>query len=162
MKYSLMKKKYLPISIDITNQKVLIIGGGKSAFKKIKILQNFDVEVEVLALEILDEIKKSGIKFKQKKYEKEDIRGYLMLYSCSNDLELDKQIVQDATSMGVLANIHDKPGLCQFISPAIYKEGNLTVAVGSNGEDVFKSIRTRDLIAQFLKENPIDNIIKTI
>ncbi len=162
MKFSLMKKKFLPISIDITDQKVLIIGGGKSAFKKIKILQNFGVEVEVLALEILDEIKENGIKFKQKKYEKKDIKGYLMLYSCSNDLELDKQIVQDAMSMGVLVNIHDKPGLCQFISPAIYKEGNLTVAVGSNGEDVFKSIKTRDMIAQFLRENSTNNIKKTI
>ena len=72
-------------------------------------------------------------------------------YSCSNDLELDKHIIKDATELGVLANIHDKPDLCQFISPAIYKDGTLTVAVGSNGEDVYKSIETRDLIEAFLK-----------
>ncbi|HRX13023.1 MAG TPA: bifunctional precorrin-2 dehydrogenase/sirohydrochlorin ferrochelatase [Draconibacterium sp.] len=151
----MMKKNFLPISIDISSQKILIIGGGESAFKKLKILQRFDAEVEVIALNVCDEIKQSGINYVERKYEKKLLKGYLMLYSCTNDFELDKQILADGKEMGVLVNIHDKPELCQFVSPAIYKNGDLTVAVGSNARNVHESIRIRNEIQEFLKKQKL-------
>ncbi len=147
-----MKKNFMPISIDISGQKILLIGGGKSAYKKLKILQRFDAEIEVLGLKICDEIKESGVNYFEKKYNKEMLNGYFMLYSCTNNYELDKQILADGKESGVLVNIHDKPELCQFVSPAIYKNGKMTVAVASNGEDVFESIRLRNKIQDLLTE----------
>ena len=73
-----------------------------------------------------------------------------MLYSCTNNDELNQQILSDGKELGVLVNIHDKPELCQFVSPAIYKNGKMTVAVASNGEDVYESIRLRNEIKEFL------------
>lgn len=142
---------YLPISIDISDQKILVIGGGQSALKKIRILQCFGAHIEVVAETIHEEIISMGIPFYQKKYEKSDLKGYLMLYSCSNNEALDLQIVKDAKEAGVLVNIHDKPSLCQFVSPAIYKNGNISVAVSSNAEDVYESIRLRNLIQNYLE-----------
>lgn len=52
--------------------------------------------------------------------------------------------------MGVLVNIHDQPELCQFVSPAVYKKVNITVAVGSNAQDVYKAIELRNTIGEFL------------
>lgn len=146
-----MKKNFLPISIDIANQKILIVGGGKSAHKKLKILQRFDAEVEVLAINVCPDIKQSGVKYVERGYEKSLLKGYIMLYSCTNNFELDKQILADGKEMGVLVNIHDKPELCQFVSPAIYKDGNITVAVGSNAKNVHESIKIRNEIQEFLK-----------
>ncbi len=148
-----MEKNFLPISIDIAGQKILIIGGGNSALKKLKILQRFDANVEVLALNICREIKDSGVKYFETEYHKKHLQGYLLLYSCTNNYELNKQILSDGIEMGVLVNIHDKPELCQFVSPAIYKNGKITVAVGSNGEDVYESIRLRNKISEFLTDN---------
>lgn len=152
-----MNKNFLPISIDIANQKILIIGGGQSAFKKIKILQRYKADVEVLAINVCDEIKKLGIRYFEKEYYKDFLKGYLMLYSCTNNPNVNQQIVIDGKEMGVLVNIHDEPGLCQFVSPAIYKRGNVTVAVGSNGTNVFESIRVRNLIKEFLTEEYFKN-----
>ena len=146
-----MKKNFLPVSIDISNQKILIIGGGNSAFKKLKILQRFNAEVEIIALNVCQEIKLSGVKYVERGYKKSLLKGYIMLYSCTNNFELDKQILADGKEMGVLVNIHDKPELCQFVSPAIYKNANITVAVGSNAENVHESIRIRNEIQEFLK-----------
>lgn len=148
-----MKKNFLPISIDIANQKILIIGGGQSAYGKLKILQRSNAEVEIIALKICSEIKESGVRYYEKAYHKSDIKEYLMLYSCSNDLELDKQIEKDCKEAGVLVNIHDKPELCQFVSPAIYRSGNISIAVSSNGENVYESIRIRNLIQQKIQLN---------
>ena len=142
----------MPISIDVSNQKILIIGGGKSAFNKLRLLSRFDVEVEVLALNVCEEIKNAGIKYFEEEYNKEFLKDYLMLYSCTNNFELDKQILLDGKEKGILVNIHDKPELCQFVSPAIYINENITVAVGSNAENVYESIRIRNLVQSFLEK----------
>ena len=152
-----MKKNYLPISIDISDSKILIIGGGQSALKKIRILQRFGATLEVVAESIIAEVYETGVKCIKKTYERSDLKGYLMLYSCTNNETLDRQIAIDGSETGVLVNIHDNPSLCQFVSPAIYQDGNITVAVGSNAQDVHESIRLRNLIQEFL-ENQKSNI----
>lgn len=152
-----MKKNFLPISIDISNRKILVIGGGQSAFKKITILQRFNADVEVLATVVCDDIKQMGIKYTEANYQKEFLPGYIMLYSCTNNPEVNQQILADGKALGVLVNIHDQPDLCEFVSPAIYKNGKLTVAVGSNGENVHESIHTRNRIAEFLNDKYNNN-----
>ncbi|MFO7999924.1 MAG: bifunctional precorrin-2 dehydrogenase/sirohydrochlorin ferrochelatase [Marinilabilia sp.] len=151
------KKNFLPIAIDIADEKILIIGGGKSAWNKIKILKRFDAHVEVIALEVCDEIKNSGIPYFIKPYEKSDLKGYLMFYSCTNHPGLDKQIAADGREAGVLVNIHDQPDLCQFVSPAIYQKENLRIAVSSNATDVYSSIETRNVIKNFFENSEHDN-----
>lgn len=146
-----MKKNYLPISIDISDSKILIVGGGQSALKKIQILQRFEAQLEVVAENIIDEIVLTGVKCIRKKYESSDLKGYLMVYSCTNNEILNRRIVLDGSNAGVLVNVHDNPALCRFVSPAIYKNGNITVAVGSNAQDVQESIRLRNLIQEFLE-----------
>ena len=153
-----MKKNFLPISIDISDRKILIIGGGQSALKKIRILQRFDANIEVIAENIIDDVRNSGIVCIQKSYEKSDLKGYLMLFSCTNNELLDKQIAMDGREAGVLVNIHDNPVLCQFVSPAIYQDGNITVAVASNATDVYQAIRLRNLIQEFLENQKTQSI----
>ena len=144
-------QNFLPIAIDIANQKILIVGGGQSAYSKLKILQRHNAEVEILAIDVCDEIKNSGVKYTEAPYHKKYLKDYLMLYSCSNNAELDRQIEKDCREEKVLVNIHDKPSRCQFVSPAIYRHGNISVAVSSNGENVYESIRIRNLIKDKLQ-----------
>lgn len=146
-----MAKNFLPISIDISDSKILIIGGGQSALKKIKILQRSGAQLEVIAENIIDEVYETGVVCFKKSYEKSDLRGYLMLYSCTNNETLDRQIASDGRETGVLVNIHDNPALCQFVSPAIYRDGNISVAVSSNAENVYEAIRLRNQIQEYLE-----------
>lgn len=146
-----MAKNFLPISIDISDSKILIIGGGQSALKKIKILQRSGAQLEVIAENIIDEVYETGVVCFKKSYEKSDLRGYLMLYSCTNNEILDRQIASDGKEAGVLVNIHDNPALCQFVSPAIYRDGNISVAVSSNAENVYEAIRLRNQIQEYLE-----------
>ncbi|HAQ21559.1 MAG TPA: porphyrin biosynthesis protein [Prolixibacteraceae bacterium] len=148
-----MERNFLPISIDISNSKVLIIGGGKRALKKIRILQRFGAQLEVVAENIINEIYSTGVVCFLKKYESSDLKGYLMLYSCTNNEELDRQIAHDGKVAGLLVNIHDNPKLCQFVSPAIYQDGNILVAVSSNAENVYESIHIRNQIQEYLENH---------
>ena len=146
-----MAKNFLPIAIDISDSKILVIGGGQNALKKIKILQRSGAQLEVIAENIIDEVYETGVVCFKKSYEKSDLKGYLMLYSCTNNETLDHQIASDGKEAGVLVNIHDNPALCQFVSPAIYRDGNVSVAVSSNAENVYEAIRLRNQIQEYLE-----------
>lgn len=146
-----MVKNFLPIAIDIANQKILVIGGGQSALKKIKILLRSNASIDVVAESFIDEILESNVVCIQKTYQKEDLKGYLMLFSCTENDDLDRQIADDGRQAGVLVNVHDKPALCQFVSPAIHRDGNISIAVSSNAENVHEAIRIRNLIQDCLE-----------
>src|SRR5690554_1623239 len=103
------EKNFLPIALNISGEKILIVGGDQSAEKKLEILQRFGARVEILATKVSGKIRESGIVYYEKAYHRDSLKGYLMVYSCTNNDELDRQIVDDGKEMGVLVNIHDKP-----------------------------------------------------
>jgi len=144
---------FLPVTLNITDKDILIVGGGKVAFHKIKLLQVFTDRIHVVAKEICDEILSLGLPTTYKAYEPGILDDYFLVYACTNIRELNKQIYEDAHHKGILVNVVDNPPLCDFVSPAIYKKENMTVAVGSNAEDVYASIALRNKIKDFLENN---------
>lgn len=144
---------FLPVSLNITEKRLLIIGGGKVAAHKMEILSRFTNNITVLAPEICDEIRESDFIVIKKKYHLSFLKGYHLVYACTNDHQLNKKIKQEANQLGILVNVADNPELCDFVSPAIYKDNELTVAVGSNATNVYQSIKIRDSIKDFLENN---------
>lgn len=153
MKYESDEKTFLPVLINITNKKILIIGGGKVAAHKLSTLLKFKINITILAPVIINEIiNDNRLKFMIKSYEKNDLLDFHIIYACTNDRMVNAVIKKDANTLGLLVNVADDPELCDFISPAIYKDKNITVSVGSNAQDVKKAIRIRNRI-EILLEN---------
>lgn len=148
-----MKITFLPIAIRISGKKLLIIGGGKTALQKVKTLRQFTKSITILAPQVCAEIKQSGLTIKHKVYEPKDLPGYFLVYACTNNRALNARIRADAHKKGLLVNVIDDPASCDFISPAIYKKGLMTVAVNSNGRKVNKSVAWRDKIRKFLEHD---------
>lgn len=144
---------FLPVSLNITDKKILIIGGGRIASHKIGFLEQFTKNISIVALEVIDSIKTKGYDYKEKAYEKSDLEGAFLVYACTNIVELNQKVKSDAESLGILANVVDNPKLCDFVSPAIYKHNHITVAVGSNAQEVHRSIAVRNKIKQWLEED---------
>lgn len=147
--------RFLPISINVTNKKILLIGGGKVATHKAAILARFVDQATVVAPEFTDEILQLPFTFVHKAYEKNDLNGSFLVYACTGDHELNKQIKTDAETLGILASVCDAPLLCDFVSPAIHKQGNITIAVGSNGQDPSRSVAIRNQITELIKDDKI-------
>jgi len=155
----------MPIAIDVNNKKILLIGGGKVALHKIEGLKKYANNMFVLAHEVHPEIMQSGIPYIEKDYDEKDIYGSLLVYACTNNRELNKKIKHDCHKAGILVNVVDDPENCDFVSPAIHKESNISIAVSSNGQDVHKSIRVRNLIRETLSnqsfnimQNPVSKL----
>ena len=143
----------MPISIDVRDKKILLIGGGKVALHKIESLQKYSSNLVILAKVVHPEIKKSGFKYIEKEYEKSDILDSLLVYACTDIRELNAQIKKDCEEIGKLVNVVDNPKLCDFVSPAIFRKSNMSIAVSSNGQDVYKSIRVRNSIRQIFQHD---------
>ena len=144
---------FLPICINITDKKILIVGGGNTAAHKLKTLLKFTNNIAALAPEMSDEIKKSGIKIIEKNYSKKFLNDFYLIYACTNNKNLNLKIKSDANKLGKLVNVCDSPDNCDFVSPAIFKRQNMSVAVSSNAQDVRKSIEWRNKIAEFFNGN---------
>lgn len=151
MKYSAKQDSiFLPVSINITGKKILIVGGGRVATHKLSLLSRFTNEITILAPAISSVIRRSNFKIVQKEYHSSYLEGYFMVYACTNNHSLNQKIREEASVRGLLVNVADNPELCDFVSPAIYKNDYITIAVGSNAQNVKKAIEIRDKIETFL------------
>ena len=50
-----MENKFFPVSIDINNKNILVIGAGKIALRKVETLLNYNCNIIVITKDILEE-----------------------------------------------------------------------------------------------------------
>lgn len=138
--------KFLPININIEGKKILIIGGGRVGLHKATILHRFTDEATVISPDFKEGFEELPFTLIKKEYEATDIDGAHLIYICTENHDLNARIKKDAEERGILASVCDNPALCDFTSPAIFKDGDLMVAVSSNAKDVHRSMSIRDAI----------------
>ena len=125
----------------------------KVATHKASIIARFITDnVTVISPNFTHEIKQLPFTFVEKEYAKDDLKDFFLVYVCTGDHELNRQIKADAEALGILTSVCDAPLLCDFVSPAIFKHDHLTIAVASNAQNVYQSIAIRDRIAQLSQD----------
>ncbi|GAO29637.1 precorrin-2 dehydrogenase/sirohydrochlorin ferrochelatase family protein [Geofilum rubicundum] len=150
---------FLPVCLQIENEQILIIGGGKVALHKIEGLERFTRNIKVVAPEVVEGIRqRSWIEVDQKGYAPADLEGHLLVFAATDDPELNAQIKSDSLSHRCLVNLVDNPAKGDFASPAIFKHNNMAVAVSSNGENVHASVQWRNEIRSLVEDGTIKAI----
>jgi uroporphyrin-III C-methyltransferase len=145
-------KSFLPLNIRIDNRKILFVGGGKIALHKIKTVAQYTRNITILAPEITDELHQMEFTEIRNVYEKSDLAGFFLLYACTNDQAVNRRIQEDAAACGILVNVVDNRELSDFISPAVIKQREMTIAVSSNGENVKKSVAWRNRLKTIVQQ----------
>ncbi len=148
-----MKKVFLPLNVRIDNKKILFVGGGKIAMHKIQTVEQYTRNITILAPEIHPDLKGKGFTEIVKRYEPSDLEGAFLVYASTNDGEVNRQIKDDAERLGILVNVVDNRELSSFISPAVIRQGEMTIAISSNGENVKKSVEWRNRIREMMRED---------
>ena len=141
------QQEYLPISVNITGKKILVVGGGNAALSKVKSLRRFNVSITVVGIKIDPAfLEIDNIHIIHKSYDPSHLDGFFMVYACTDNRHTNEIIREHCHARNILVNLADNPRLSDFVSPAIYREEDVTVAVGSNGKNVKQSIMIRDNI----------------
>lgn len=146
---------FLPINIRISDARILIVGGGRVATHKATILSRFTERVTVIAPQVSDGIKALPFQWEERDFAETDLDGVALLFVCTGDHQLNHYIHSLARLRGILTSVCDSPAECDFTSPAIYRQGDLTISVASDGKDVRRSIRVRDRIKEAIAHDSI-------
>lgn len=147
--------EFLPINIRISDAHILIVGGGRVATHKATVLSRFTERVTVIAPQVSDGIKALPFQWKERDFTEADLDGVTLLFVCTGDHPLNHHIHSLARLRGILTSVCDSPAECDFTSPAIYRDGDLTVSVASDGRNVRRSIRVRDRIKEAIENDCI-------
>ncbi len=145
-------KVFLPISVRVDNKNILFVGGGKIALHKIQTIEQYTRNITIVSPEIIDELKGKGFTEIYKTYEPSDLDGAFLVYASTNIEEVNRQVRDDAEARGIIVNVVDNRELSDFISPAIIKKGEMTVAVSSNGQNVKKSVAWRNWLREMIDQ----------
>jgi precorrin-2 dehydrogenase/sirohydrochlorin ferrochelatase len=148
-------KSFLPINVRIDDKKILFVGGGKIALHKIQTVEKYTRNIAIVAPEIQEDLHKRGFSESCKEYEKSDLEGFFLVYACTNNLEVNRRIKNDAADFGIMVNVVDNRELSDFISPAVVKQDEMTIAISSNGENVKKSVEWRNKIKAILQNGDL-------
>ena len=158
-----VNSNFYPILVSLDRFPCLIIGGGKIAYRKTLSLQEFNVEITILSPRIckplLELTKKKEIKIINRSYSKEFIKDYKIIFSATNNPEINKIVRNDCSDEGILLNVVDNPALCDFILPANIKRGNMTISVSSQGQAPFYTKEMKNKLEKLIPpiyENIID------
>jgi uroporphyrin-III C-methyltransferase/precorrin-2 dehydrogenase/sirohydrochlorin ferrochelatase len=126
-----------PIFIDLTEQPVVVIGGGAVAERKIEILTESGARVTVVSPEVTDLVARWGeagrIAVERRAYRTGDLHGAKLAYAATSDRGVNQAVREEARNEGIWLNVIDQPDLCDFITPALVRRGDLTIAVSTNG-----------------------------
>lgn len=141
---------YCPISIDLSNRRCVVIGGGQVAERKVEMLREFGARVTVVAPDItsrLAEMATDGsIEVVSGMYEPSVLNGALLAVAATNNREVNKAVFEEAQRQGILVNVVDDPDLCTFFVPAIIRRGDLVISVSTSGNSPLLARRLREQI----------------
>lgn len=147
---------FLPVSIRTGG--IVVIGGGRVATHKVSILLRYTTDIRIVGVSISDELKQSGLPYKEREVRAADLDGARIAFICTGNHALNAEMKHEAERRHVLASVCDSPELCDFTSPAICALGDgMTIAVASDARDVRRSIRIRDRIKKLID----DGILQT-
>jgi precorrin-2 dehydrogenase/sirohydrochlorin ferrochelatase len=128
---------YLALNIQLQAKSVFIIGGGDVATRKIAALLPAGAVVTVVAPTLtygLIRLRDSGkIVHIARKFQPGDLSAAYLVIAATNDREVNLQVAAEASAQGILAEITDNPAAGSVISPAVIHQGDLSIAISTNG-----------------------------
>ncbi len=146
---------YFPMFVDLSDKPCLLVGGGKVACRKVRVMLDFEAKLTVVAEEICQELRElesslrraDGPKMlflKEKSFEEKDCDGMELVIAATDDKNLNHRIAKYCKAKKIMVNAVDQKEDCSFIFPSYIKEQNLIAAFSSSGNS--------PMLTQYLKE----------
>lgn len=128
---------YLPLCFRLTDAPVALVGGGKVAARKARLLLRAGARIQVVAPEVGADIRamidSAAVTWQERNYQSSDLDGAQLVVAATSDRALNEQIYRDASARALPVNVVDAPDLCSVIFPSIIDRDPLLIAVTSSG-----------------------------
>jgi precorrin-2 dehydrogenase / sirohydrochlorin ferrochelatase len=142
--------------LRLTGRRSLVVGGGDIGLEKVEGLLACDADVVVVAPHVhpaLQELAAEGsITWERREYVSADLEGCLIAIAATDNTEVNIEVFNDAEKRAMLVNVVDVPPLCNFILPAIVRNGPLAVAISTAGASPALAKRMKSEIGEMFGE----------
>ncbi len=127
----------LPLFIDIKNKPCLVVGGGKIATRKIKMLRKAEANITIIATHLCDELSelsnKHSLIWHEREFFDSDINNQSLIIAATNDSSLNKRISNLAKQNNILVNVANDFKQGDVILPSIIDRDPIQIAVTTGG-----------------------------
>lgn len=145
---------YYPVYIEMRDQPVVVIGGGKIAEGKVDGLLAVHAHVTVISPELTprlrDLVKQDQIRYLERTYQTGDLAGAFMVICATDRADINHRVWQEATANHQLVNVVDDTPRCNFIAPSILRKGDLTIAISTSGKAPALAVRLKERLQREL------------
>ncbi len=146
--------KYYPAFLDLKDKKAVILGGGKVAERKVRLLLQAGASVTVVSPDVTarlrDLVNRGLLRHVKRTYKKGDLKNAFIVIAGTSSSVINRKIARDARH---LVNVVDIPSEGNYIVPSILKRGPLTIAISTEGSSpaLSRAIR-KELERQYSSE----------
>ena len=141
-----------PISLNLRQRPVLVVGGGEDAARKIRLLLQSQAAVTVLApalnAELAGLVADGTIRHRAEAFTPPALDGFRLVIAA--DKAVNEAVAQAAQARDVLLNVVDRADLSDFTVPAIVRRGPITIGIASDGAAPMLASRIRAQIEALL------------
>ena len=146
--------RYYPIHLDLKGRQVLVVGGGTVAEGKVRQLISAGARVRLVSPTIEGTferlISEDLIEHRPRRFAATDLDGASLVISATDDAEVNETVSRAARRRGIWCNVVDRPGLCDFITPALVVRGELQISVSTGGGSPTLAQRVKREIAALI------------
>ena len=139
---------YFPVFFDLTGQKVLIVGGGEVALRKISLLERTGALITVVAPditpELLDRAAAGKLNLVNREFSPDDLHGARLVIVATSRRAVNRWIASLSESRNIPVNVVDDLEASRFIVPAIIDRDPVLVAVSTGGSSPVLARRLRE------------------
>ena len=149
---------YLPLFHNLRGRRVLVIGGGEIALRKVRLVQEASALITIVAKDFCPDLLEmdardtadgcNGLELISAAYQHQHLlqhRDTVMVIAATNDRDLNRLVSEHAQAAHMLANVVDDPSFSTVIFPSIVDRSPIQVAISSGGDApvLVRLLRTR-------------------
>jgi uroporphyrin-III C-methyltransferase/precorrin-2 dehydrogenase/sirohydrochlorin ferrochelatase len=145
---------YFPVFFDLAGQKVLIVGGGEVAVRKISLLQRTGASIMVVAPQIAPELLADAsagkLQVAIREFAPDDLDGARLVIVATSRRAVNRWIAKLSESRNIPVNVVDDREASRFIVPAIIDRDPVLVAISTGGTSPVLARRLRERLESLI------------
>jgi uroporphyrin-III C-methyltransferase / precorrin-2 dehydrogenase / sirohydrochlorin ferrochelatase len=145
---------YFPLFFDLNGQKVLVVGGGEVALRKVSLLERAGASITVVAPSVVPELERRAAQAQlalvQREFIPADLDGARLVIVATPRRAVNRWISTLSDARAIPVNVVDDREASRVIVPAIVDRGPVLMAVSTGGASPVLARRWRERLEAFV------------
>ncbi len=141
-----------PLFVSLVGKKVVIVGAGKIAARRIGVLGHFGATLHVIAPTCAAEIDQSTIRWQARSFVEADVEGAFLVVAATNDRAVNHAVSLACAARSIPVSVADCAAESTFYFPAVCLGSRVTVGLVSDGTDHHAVSQTAKKIREIVEE----------